>query len=276
MKRSKPDPRIAVLIPIYKTGLSEYEAISLRQCCTVLGHFPLILVKPHSLSIEPYTAFKSDFEVEPFDDVYFRNTGGYNRLMLSPEFYTRFLDYDYILIHQLDAFVFKDELLDWCKRDYDYIGAPWLSTPLEGGFLRNFKRDRRHRKAWRKNLKQKGTDLPVDLQFLNMVGNGGFSLRKVVKFQEICHAHREIIDFYKENCERHHFFNEDVFWSMEVNRRSTRLRIPGYKKAVAFSIEFCPEYAFKLTGGKLPFGCHAWDLYSGFWRSKLQPFNYNI
>ena len=275
MNRSKHDPRIAVVIPVYKTWLSAYEIISLRQCCKILGGFPLILIKPQTLSIDAYRTFKNDFGVESFDDDYFKDVGGYNRLMLSREFYARFLEYDYILIHQLDAFVFRDELLDWCKRDYDYIGAPWLSTPLEG-LIRNFKRGMKRRQAWRNNIKEKGTGLPVNLQFENRVGNGGFSLRKVVKFHEICDLDRKMIDFYKQNCKTHHFFNEDVYWSVEVNRRSARLKIPDYKKAVGFSIEFNPEYAFKLTGGKLPFGCHAWDLYSGFWRSKLQVFDYNI
>ena len=31
-----------------------------------------------------------------------------------------------MLIHQLDAFVFEDKLMDWVKRGFDYIGAPWL------------------------------------------------------------------------------------------------------------------------------------------------------
>jgi hypothetical protein len=35
---------------------------------------------------------------------------------LSASFYERFLDTKYILIYQLDAFVFKDELQEWCDK----------------------------------------------------------------------------------------------------------------------------------------------------------------
>ena len=47
-------------------------------------------------------------------------------LMLSPFFYESFLDFKYVLIHQLDVFIFKDELNYWCNQNYDYIGAPWF------------------------------------------------------------------------------------------------------------------------------------------------------
>lgn len=50
--------------------------------------------------------------------------------MLSAEFYERFLAWDYILLCQTDAFVFRDELADWCARGYDYIGAPWPLRPI--------------------------------------------------------------------------------------------------------------------------------------------------
>ena len=38
-----------------------------------------------------------------------------------------------MLIYQLDAYVFKDELLNWANKGYDYIGAPWL--PWKNGIL---------------------------------------------------------------------------------------------------------------------------------------------
>ena len=71
--------------------------------------------------------------------------------MLSSEFYRRFSKFEYILIYQLDAFVFKDQLNYWCKKGYDYIGAPWFE-----GF----------------HLTKTGVNIIG-------VGNGGFSLRRV-------------------------------------------------------------------------------------------------
>lgn len=79
-----------------------------------------------------------------FHENYFKSIDGYNKLMLSPSFYKAFSNYEYILIYQLDAWVFKDELQHWCNQKYDYIGAPiYQNNKLIG------------------------------------IGNGGFSLRKV-------------------------------------------------------------------------------------------------
>lgn len=268
-------PKATVIIPIYKSALSWYEQISLRQCCKVLGDHPITLIKPHALSVEAYLPYHRNFLIESFDDQYFKNITGYNRLMLSSEFYERFLQYEFMLIYQLDAFVFKDELAQWCKKNYDYIGAPWLEAPFRRSFFENITHTWKLKKAYYENMKQEGTILPIDMQFTNRVGNGGFSLRRVKKFYKICRQEQQMIAYYNQHNE-HHFFNEDVFWSLEVNRKRRKLKIPDYKKAVGFSIEFNPEYAFKLTKGKLPFGCHAWDLYSGFWWELLKNFDYEI
>lgn len=55
---------------------------------------------------------------------------GYNRLMLSEDLYSAFSNYEYILICQSDAYIFRDELKEWCEAGYDYVGAPWLRRPL--------------------------------------------------------------------------------------------------------------------------------------------------
>jgi hypothetical protein len=67
--------------------------------------------------------------------------------MCSIGFYEVFRQYEYMLIYQLDCWVFRDELEMWCDKGYDYIGAPF--------FVKWF----------------------VDRGIY--VGNGGFSLRKI-------------------------------------------------------------------------------------------------
>lgn len=42
---------------------------------------------------------------------------GYNQMMLSREFYQLFNDTEYLLICHTDAWIFRDELEDWCKKD---------------------------------------------------------------------------------------------------------------------------------------------------------------
>ena len=265
----------AVVIPVYKPDMSPDEEISFRQCVEVLKSHPIVLIKPHSLSIDTYLDIYPRLLVESFDDAYFQSIRGYNRLMLSADLYERFTAYEYILIHQLDAFVFRDELLHWCKKNYDYIGAPWLKPPGKENVFERIARARQSRKAYRENTKQPGSILPVEWQINNRVGNGGFSLRRVSKMLLICRQRRSMIEHYNRH-NTHHLFNEDVFWALEPNRFGKVLAIPDYKKAARFSIEFHAVYAFELNKGKLPFGCHAWHLHRDFWEKIFQEAGHNI
>lgn len=265
---------VTVVIPVYKEHIADHEQISLRQSCKVLSGYPVTFVAPDSLAIEAYLPYFHQFRIERFGDHYFSGIEGYNRLMTSSLFYERFRDFRFILIYQLDAFVFRDELSYWCRENYDYIGAPWLEPPVTGTFLEKMLFRYRCFTDYKSNRKQPGTILPVTTQFYNRVGNGGFSLRKVKRMTEICEQMKTEIDHYCAN--DHHYFNEDVFWSLEVNRKKKKLRIPDHKTALRFSIEGNPEYAMEINKGRLPFGCHAWDVYAGFWRPVFKDLGYNI
>ena len=266
---------VTVVISIYKSTISHTEAISLRQCAKVLGKHTITIIKPAHLNSIPFLHYFKDVRVENFPQHYFEGIEGYNRLMLSVEFYERFLKYEFILIHQLDAFVFSDQLLYWCHQKYDYIGAPWLfKENVKISWKEKIKRFIARRTAYRNNIKQPDSNLPAELQFHNKVGNGGFSLRRVKKFYHLCKEMEEEIKYY--NSQHHHLYNEDVFWSLEVNRKRKHLDIPGYKKALRFSFELHPEYALEITHNHLPFGCHAWDLFPDFWNPYMKEAGYSI
>ena len=45
-------------------------------------------------------------------------------------------------------------------------------------------------------------------------------------------------------------------------------RYPDWKEALGFSFDTNPAYCWRLTGGRLPMGCHSWSkprMYR-FWR----------
>ena len=104
---------IVVVIPIYKATLTQYEEMSLNQCVKVLANYSLVVIKPTSLDINELLSQYSLLKVENFPDDCFSNLRAYNKLVLSEDFYQRFVDYQYMLIFQLDAYVFRDELLYW-------------------------------------------------------------------------------------------------------------------------------------------------------------------
>lgn len=141
-------PDVAIAIPTYKAKLTAPEEISLMQVRRVLSRYPQIFIAPEKFS---YCGDTITFERQ-----YFAGIQSYCQLMMSPQFYEAFNAYDYILIYQLDAFVFYDALEDFCRLSYDYIGAPWSYI------------------AWH------DAKPPTP-----RVGNGGFSLRKVATCRDL-------------------------------------------------------------------------------------------
>jgi hypothetical protein len=254
--------KVPVVIPIYKNNLDAFEEIALEQCLRVLKQHRIFIVKPHSLHLDILNDHNR-IDYVSFDDSYFESRHGYNQLMLSDGFYERFLGFQYILIYQLDAFVFADNLLEWCEKGYDYIGAPWLRSHKYIDVFKALKSRLLIAVHTWFNIKQPNSDLPTDIQFENKVGNGGLSLRRVQKFYDVCKQYKSRLTKYLDRTE--HYFNEDVWWGVELNRKSNFLRIPDYKKAIFFSFENEPERGWELTGGELPFGCHAWNMHLDFW-----------
>ena len=101
---------VKVIIPIYKNTFTATEKHSLMQAYDILKAYPLVVIKPESLDLSELQAEFPRLTFTSFDDAYFKGISGYNRLMLASGFYERFLDSTYILIYQLDAFVFRDKL----------------------------------------------------------------------------------------------------------------------------------------------------------------------
>jgi hypothetical protein len=239
---------VAIVIPVYKEQLTDTEILSLKQCLKVLKNYQLIFIAPHNISIAKclYYCEGTDFQVVNFEDEYFKNIAGYNRLMLSAGFYKTFLKYKYILIYQFDAYVFRDELTYWCRQNYDYIGAPHIShmnQPGEMQFLKNYDR-------FLSALKKV---LPIKHQISN-VGNGGLSLRKT----RSCYW---LLKLLKSKVEQWGTNNEDGFFKYWGNILYPLFRLPSDETALKFSIETEPASALQQLQGKLPFGCHAFEKY---------------
>jgi hypothetical protein len=175
---------IKVLIPIYRSCFGELEEKSLLQCMKVLKYYSIVLVQPEGLDNGYITEKFPNVEVESFSKHFFKNIDGYNELLLSSLFYERFLDSEYILIYQLDAFVFKDELRDWCQKGYDYIGAPWIATQNNAIGMKIFDKVATIFNSKKKNERK---------QIFYKVGNGGFSLRKTSSHYKIAKEQKTFI-----------------------------------------------------------------------------------
>ena len=269
--------RVCIVIPVYKATVTPHEQVALTQCLRVLGQYPLCFVKPESLDLAPLlSTLPSAVQTRSFADDFFRSVRDYNRLMLSPGFYGAFSAFDYILIHQLDAFVFRDELGDWCRRGYDYVGAPWLRDRDFSSVWDERWFNAKKRVAHLLGLRKADGITPREIITLNGVGNGGLSLRHVAHSVKALKQHRGRLAAYE--AVPMHQFNEDVFWGIETTRFWPQLRVPDFRTALRFAVEFHPERAISVyNGGQLPFGCHAWDIHgTDFWRPIFAQYGYDI
>lgn len=266
---------VCVVIPCYRADLPLYERASLARCVEVLQRHPLFLAKPGGLDSSALLQQYPTLRQEEFPDEFFRSVDGYNRLLLSDFFYARFARYEYMLIYQLDAFVFSDQLLSWCSRGYDYIGAPWLprKEPLGlGGKLRARIRGPLYRWMDRKDRDGLGAH---HAQYDYVAGNGGFSLRRVRKMRSVLAELSARAERYREGS--HYTLNEDIFFCIEANRYRRRVKLPSLREAVQFAWESHPSLAARLNHGQLPFGCHGWNrLHRDEWRGIFARLGYSV
>jgi hypothetical protein len=272
--------KVCIVIPVYKPHLTDSEVKSLEQCFKVLDKRQISLVCANSLNVSFYesiaSGYKKQITINRFNDTYFVSIQSYSRLLLSLEFYERFRDFEFILVYQLDAWVFSDELDYWCQKDYDYIGAPWFEKC---------------------GLHENGNKLWA-------VGNGGFSLRRISSFLNIFYYKRPLFtikglkaihpkkrrfigklsiiiiicikrsgwgnnsNYYLKKFEK----NEDGFWSVFLQRSRKPMKLPNCEEALKFSFESSPSYLYELNGERLPFGCHAWEKneYNSFWKNFIE------
>ena len=259
-----------VVIPIYKIKLSQPEEDSINQTLSVLKQHKIVLVTHKELNLDYYkNVFKKhnkEFLVEFFDKNYFANIQGYNQLCLSQEFYKRFINYEYMLICQTDAWVFKDELLYWCSKGYDYIGAP---------------------------LNKDYTSKSLNFEIKN-AGNGGFCLRKIDSTLKLmgyglCNKN---VNFYKTfknvfNYKRkkklisniinipififywtfqafikwRYAENEDFVIAYYAPKYYPEYKIAEDNIACKFSIEIHAKELLEINNYELPFGSHGYNNY---------------
>ncbi len=231
--------RVVIVVPIYKESMSLAERCSWQQLHRVLGHYPIVLIAPEKIR---GSVWEKKNRILFFSDDFFKSSYTYGTLLTEPSFYQKFQEYEYMLIYQLDAFVFTDQLEYFCSLGYDYIGAP---MPFS---------------QW--------TDVH------GRIGNGGFSLRKIAACQEVC-SQREII-IKNTDCKRIFLQVEDKFFGYCGSAPQIKFRVPSVRVALRFAIEFNAAHAWeKLSLKNLPFGCHAWSKprYFPLWRHLMEPFS---
>ena len=234
--------KIVIVVPFYKNKLDPIEKISLIQLFKVLSEYPICLIVPESLDLYLECTVNGEYFVERFPDSYFVSAESYSNLCMSKGFYERFLSYDFMLIYQLDAFVFSDRLMEFAEMGYDYIGAA----------LRSDHWDRFH------------------------VGNGGLSLRSIQRTLQIVEKKNEISDSasMRDLFERY----EDLFFGYCAYKESIDYIAAPIEIANKFSVEDDSCGGFRaMNEDGLPFGTHRF-VYSAyrFWKPVIEAYGYSL
>jgi glycosyltransferase involved in cell wall biosynthesis len=246
--------KVCIAVPIYVEQLGPHECASLRQCLHILGKYRIVFFGPENLNTTAYDAiareYGASYTVKRFPDVYFSSPATYSKLMLNVDFYNSFNQSEYMLIYQLDSWVFRDELKAWCAKGYDYIGAPWFE-----GYAEAYE----------------------DSALIEPSGNGGFSLRKVSAIIRYLYTLQMKIvagELNKLNirCDE----NEDRLLLRAFSYVYPDLVVAPVSEAMSFAFEVQPERLYALTG-KLPFGCHGFSRYGkDFWKQHIDMSEYNV
>jgi hypothetical protein len=265
---------VVILIIHHKPQLLWYEKIALLQCFRILGTHPIRLICPHGLDLTEHRAVVPELKADFIPAHCLATYEAFARRKVLPFLYRRYADYKFILMYELDAFVFRDALLEWCAKAWDYIGASWFEGYEEA----------------LPNAKPLGT------------GNGGFSLRRTKAMIRISQRLRyqqpaqDVVQAWRRGnisfgqlvaklTVRNNFFApfndrhgpEDIFWCKVAPKRFPELRVAPHEIARQFSFEANPGRLFRESGGVLPFGCHGWMNYEpDFWARHIQQFGYTI
>lgn len=248
---------VKVIIPFYKETLNEWESAALANNMQQLHTHPVVFLKPEGLNLSAVTTLYPQAEVIEVSTDWLgtkRGIAGYNEMMMSKSFYKLFSDTEYIFICHTDAWIFRDDLLLWCKEGYDLIAAPWPKRPRYNHFpLKQYLQLRQRLfMSPHKILRQ---------QMYGKIGNGGLCLRKVSTFYTACeHYAEEIAFFYRQPDSMH---NEDIFWALIPKE----FNYPSVETALRFAFDLKPKVCYKLNHKQLPMGCHGFMHKSriGFW-----------
>jgi hypothetical protein len=267
-----------IIIPTHKPTLDQNEAISLRQCAEILGKHPLRLVCPDCMDVSRYLEIAPSLEVDFFSKEHFQGIKAYNKLKVDSAFYDHYSDYEFLLTYELDAFVFRDDLLEWCGEGWDYIGAPFFENYHKASAgaacigVGNSGFSLRRVAACREVLRS-GHDMFTLGYWWDRYRNKLFTAKQALRQAARHVVHRPAFSqapvFYEEH--------EDIFWGMLVPTKFPWFRVADCVSAGRFAFEINPTRLFSENNSHLPFGCHKWtEIELCFWTPFIEQYGHKL
>jgi len=232
---------VSVIIPIPDPNLSPTQERLLHHSIEALGRYPIIFITYPNADLSIIKEHKEDIDVIYFPKEYFVSRQALSKLLLMEDFYDQFSWSSYLLVHELNSWVVKDELYYWCKQGYDYLkAAPVIETE--------------HKKSdFAKSLTQISGLSVIQKQVLgNNFQDNGLYLCLIERMISTLKSKQKVAYQYRHQDE---FSNSDsVFWEIEANRFWPSLRKPSPIVQSYFAQHIDNIYpATKSTNPKLPF-----------------------
>jgi hypothetical protein len=243
--------KFCIVTPHQGPPFNDVALISFRRSAEVLAGHRWIFAVPHGTDMAPFREIAPHAEARFFPAEYFSSKRSAQWFYMHPDLFDSFADFDYLLIHQLDVYVFEDRLAEWVARaeanDWDYIGAPWFGH------------------QWLRFARHPLARLPWHWFLRESVGSGGFSLRKVSTCRAASRKDAGLIRRFLR-----HFVPEDIYWCQLAQWLGTRFRRPSPEIAASFAFETECERCFAMNDGSLPFAVHGWNRHDWeFWRNRI-------
>jgi hypothetical protein len=274
-----PSKEVAILVLLSsRPGLTDEELLSARHLEHYLGEYDRFLVGPpdHPVRLD-------GFKVKTFPAKFFGSVAAINRLHLSPLLYQSFEDYRYIFIYHLDALVFSNQMERWLATDVDYIGAPWIRCEdapwVEKDRVGNTGFGMMKVEASLRVLANRYRQEPMTY-WMDLFTRNSRRVRPLVEFLRKLQPyfpHSKIVNSPVREWDimqdpSPHGRLGDVFWSDRAVEYDPGYRVATLEEGLEFAFEVGPRKCFEMNGGKMPFGCHAWEKYDrSFWEPHLLP-----
>jgi hypothetical protein len=242
--------KFAIVSPYQGLPLNSVSRLSFSQTARIMPGHRWIFALPQGADTSELRSLRGDIEFRFFPQRYFVSKRAAQLFYMHPTFYENFSEFDYILIHQPDVYVFNDHLAEWVRHmsenSWDYVGAPWLNHQWL-----NLARNPVARLPWHWMLREK-------------VGSGGFSIRNPRKFAKIAKRHTRLIKRLAA------FVPEDIWWCQLAQKVSAPVRRPPARLAAHFAFETECDRCLELTQGVMPFAVHGWNRHDwDFWRERI-------
>lgn len=199
---------VSVIIPIFNPVLTSFEQKILDHCLLALHKYAFIFVVSEKAQLAGLKERYQHVDFISFNEKYFESRRSFANLLLMEGFYERFSWSEFLLVHELNSWIVKDELHYWCKQGYDFLKA---DVEIELGLFANLARFRGLSEEQKKSIDS------------NFDGNGLF-LCQIERFVKTLKSKKKEAYAY-----RHHpdFKNPDsLFWELEPNRFVPGLRRP--------------------------------------------------